>query len=87
MSDLQDLIVKHTIKAYNQGFNDAVGKSENILDEHKAGLIKMSAIALQEGIKAERKRILSLLGEEHADLVALITAEDLCGNCEGNCCG
>lgn len=85
MSDLQDLIATQSIKAYTQGYNDAVGKHQTILELHKEGLNKISAIALQEGIKAERKRILSFITDPK--LTALICAEQPCEDCKGNCCG
>jgi len=85
MSELQDLIATQSIKAYNQGYNDAIGKHDQIIELHKDGLLKISAVALQEGIKAERKRILSLIND--SKLIALICEDQPCDDCEGNCCG
>jgi hypothetical protein len=85
MSDLQEIIASQSIKAYNQGYNDAIGKHQQILDGHEAGLIKISAISLQEGIKAERKRILSFITDPK--LIELINQDNPCGDCEGDCCG
>lgn len=85
MSELQDLIATQSIKAYNQGFNDAIGKHSQILELHKDGMLKISALALQEGIKAERKRIVSLISDP--DLIARICEDQPCDDCEGGCCG
>jgi hypothetical protein len=85
MSDLQDLIATQSIKAYNQGFNDAIGKHSQILELHKDGMLKVSAIALQEGIKAERKRILSFITDP--ELIELICEDQPCDDCKGDCCG
>jgi hypothetical protein len=60
-------------------------QAAELLEQHKAGLLKVSALALQEGIKAERKRILSFITDP--ELIALINGDDPCGDCNGNCCG
>jgi hypothetical protein len=70
-------------------------QAAELLEQHKKGLLKVSALALQEGIKAERKRILSLLtddspvweGNVQQNLIDVVNNEELCGDCKGNCCG
>jgi arginine decarboxylase-like protein len=85
MSDLQEIIATQSIKAYNQGFNDAIDKDAQILKAYEDGILKLSAKALQEGIKAERKRILSFITDPK--LIAAINEDSPCEDCQGNCCG
>jgi hypothetical protein len=85
MSELQEIIATQSIKAYNQGFNDAIDRDAKILKLHQDGMLKVQALALQEGIKAERKRILSFISDPK--LIAVICEDEPCDDCEGNCCG